>query len=95
MPRHDRPEARTEKADSRKAVEVSRELIQDSWKAMDSSGPVVPHPPVILEFGPREYAVLARDRAEAGAPVYRIVQRGIKAASSAGVIARKLLRGAK
>jgi len=39
--------------------------------------------------------VLAWARAENGEPVYRIVQRGIKAASSAGVIARKLLRGAK
>jgi len=30
-----------------------------------------------------------------GEPVSRIVQRGIKAASSAGVIARKLMRDAK
>jgi hypothetical protein len=49
---------------------------------------------VILKVGPRDYAVLAWARDESGEPVYRIVQRGIKAASSPGVSARKLLRGA-
>jgi len=46
---------------------------------------------VILRLGPRYYAVLAWARDESGEPVYRIVQRGIKAGSSVGVIARTLL----
>ena len=49
-------------------------------------------PPVILQIGPREFAVLAWVRDEAGAPVYRIAQQGIKAASTAVVMARKIER---
>ena len=50
---------------------------------------------MILRFGPRDYAVLVWDRDEGGEPVYRIVQRGIKAASTAGVLARKLIADRK
>ena len=48
-------------------------------------------PPVILRFGPRDCSVLAFDRVEDGEPVYRVVKEKIKAASTAGVLARKLL----
>ena len=48
------------------------------------------HPPVIVRSDPRDYAVLARPRDEDGEPIYRIVQRGIMPASSAGMVARKL-----
>jgi len=50
------------------------------------------HQPVILQIGPREFAVLAWLRDEAGAPVYKVVQEGIKAASTAAVMARKIER---
>ena len=50
------------------------------------------HPPVILKLGPRDYSVLAYDRDEDGEPVYRVVKEKIKAASTAGVLARKLLK---
>jgi hypothetical protein len=50
---------------------------------------------VILRLGPRDYWVATWLRDEAGEPVYRIVQRGIKAASTAGVLARKLLHEGK
>ena len=49
------------------------------------------HPPVILRNGPRDYAVATWLRDEDGEPVYKVVQRGIKAASTAGVLARKLV----
>ena len=46
---------------------------------------------MILQLSPRDYCVATWLRDEGGEPVYRIVQRGIKAASTAGVRARKLL----
>jgi hypothetical protein len=45
---------------------------------------------VILKLGPRDYSVLVYDRDEDGEPVYRVVKEKIKAASTAGVLARKL-----
>ena len=45
---------------------------------------------MILQFGPRDYSVLAYDRDENCEPVYRVVKAKIKAASTAGVLARKL-----
>jgi hypothetical protein len=50
---------------------------------------------VILRLGPRDYWVATWLRDEDGEPVYRIVQRGIKAASTAGVVARKLQEGSQ
>jgi hypothetical protein len=38
---------------------------------------------------------MAWRRDEDGEPVYKIVQRGIKAASTAGVLARKLMKERK
>ena len=48
---------------------------------------------MILRLGPRDYWVATCLRDEDGEPVYKIVQRGIKAASTAGVLARKLKEG--
>ena len=48
---------------------------------------------VILQLGPRDFSVLAYDRDEDGEPVYRVVKEKIKAASTAGVLARKLQGG--
>ena len=45
---------------------------------------------MVLKLGPRNYSVLAYDRDEDGEPVYRVVKEKIKAASTAGVLARKL-----
>ena len=45
---------------------------------------------MILRLGPRDYGVTTWLRDEDGEPVYKIVQRGIKAASTAGVLVRKL-----
>ena len=60
----------------------------------DAAPPATPEPPsrpsVILKLGPRDYSVLAYDRDEDGEPVYRVVKAKIKAASTAGVLARKL-----
>jgi hypothetical protein len=47
-------------------------------------------PPVILQLGPRDFSVLAWVRDEDGEPVYRVVKEKIRAASTAGVLARKL-----
>jgi len=49
-------------------------------------------PAIILQVGPREFAVLAWVRDEASSPVYRVVQQGIRAASTAAVMARKIER---
>ena len=43
-------------------------------------------------MSPREYSVLANDRDEDGEPVYRVVKEKIKAASTAGVLARQLMQ---
>jgi hypothetical protein len=43
-----------------------------------------------VTFGPRDFSDLAWLRDEDGEPVYRIIQRGLKAASTAGGLARKL-----
>jgi putative tryptophan/tyrosine transport system substrate-binding protein len=43
---------------------------------------------VILQSGPRDFSVLAWIRDEAGDPIYKIVQRGIKATSTARTRAR-------
>ena len=45
---------------------------------------------MILKIGSRDYSVLAYDRDEDGEPVSRVVKEKIKAASTAGVLARKL-----
>ena len=45
---------------------------------------------VILQLGPRNFSGLVWDREEDGEPVYRVVKEKIKAASTAGVLARKL-----
>ena len=50
---------------------------------------------MILRNGPRDYAVATWLRDEDGEPVYKVVQRGIKAASTAGVLARKLMQEGK
>ena len=91
-----------QQADSRKAVSTSRHMMRDSATAMDSSRaamepsapapPAVPHPPVILRNGPRDYSVATWLRDENGEPIYKVVQRGINAASTAGVLARKLMQ---
>lgn len=47
---------------------------------------------MILQLSPHEYAVLAWVRDDGGEPVYRIAQRGIKAAKIAGTLARKLMK---
>ena len=73
-----RPPAREETAPARPALQ-------------QAPGPKL-QPPVILQLGPREFAVLAWIRDEGGKPVYRIVQQGIKAASTAAVIARRIER---
>jgi hypothetical protein len=75
--------------DSRSAMDSSKAAMNQPRAPMGDAEP--PHPPVILKRGPRDYAVLAWKRDEDGEAVYRIVQREIKAASSAGVIARKRL----
>ena len=49
-----------------------------------------PEPTVIMKLGPRDYLVLAYDRDEDSEPVYRVVKEMIKAASTAGALARKL-----
>jgi hypothetical protein len=100
MPRDDRPQARVQKADSRKAIRTSRTMIRDSQSAMNASRAAMhrsppsrggaDRPPVILQLGPREFSVLAWVRDEGGAPVYRVVKDKIKAAATAALLARKL-----
>ena len=74
-------------------------MMREAATAMESSRAIMAgrapaagpgHPPVILRNGPRDYAVATWLRDEDSEPVYKIVQRGIKAASTAGVLARKL-----
>jgi hypothetical protein len=48
---------------------------------------------VILRHGPRDYSLLVWDRDEYGEPVYGVAKDRIKAAPTARVVARKLLRG--
>ena len=48
-----------------------------------------PHPPIVLEFGPHDFAVAAWTRDERGVDVYRIVQREIREASVAATVARQ------
>jgi hypothetical protein len=48
------------------------------------------HPSAILRLGPREYWVAVWFRDEDVEPIDRIVQRGIKAASTAGVQPQKV-----
>jgi hypothetical protein len=50
---------------------------------------------VILRLGPRDYCVATWLRDEDGEPIYRVVKDKIKAASTAAVLARKLLRHGK
>jgi len=91
--------------DQRKAVAKSRQAIQDSRQRMFDSAATVRHSkasiaassgaqqsrrPVILQLGPRDFAVLVWVRDEDGEPVYRVVKDRIKAASTAAVLARKL-----
>ena len=52
--------------------------------------PTASRPPVILQFGPRDFSVLVRLRDEDETPVDRVVKEKIKPASTAGVLARKL-----
>jgi hypothetical protein len=56
---------------------------------------VDPRPPVILKLGPRDYTLLMYDHDEDGEPVYCVVKEQIKAASTAGVLARKLVKESK
>jgi hypothetical protein len=104
MPRHtpeDQARARqrrVQRADSRKALSTSRQMMRDSTSAMRTSraaveraGPAGPgRPPVILQLGPRDFSVLTWVRDEDGEPIYRVVKDRIKAASTAAVLARKL-----
>ena len=48
---------------------------------------------MILRVGPRDYWVATWLRDEDGEPVYKTAQRGVKVASTAGVLARKLQEG--
>ena len=50
---------------------------------------------MILRMGPRDYTLLVYDRVEEGEPVYRVAKAKIKAASTAGVLARKLQQKAR
>lgn len=90
-------------SDSRKAIAKSRASIDDARQMMlDAAATIersttagrasrsVTHPAVILKLGPRDYSVLTYDRDEDGEPVYRVVKEKIRAASTAGVLARKL-----
>ena len=76
------------------AIETSRTAIETSRTAIERASPTAPshRSPVILRNGPRDYSVATWLRDEDGEPVYEVVQRGIKAASTAGVLARKLLQ---
>jgi hypothetical protein len=65
------------------------ELAAPSPAPAPSSAPS--RPPVMLKLGPRDCTLFVYDRAEDGEPVYRVVKQKIKAASTAGVLARKLL----
>ena len=47
-------------------------------------------PPLILQLGPRDYSGLVWVRDEGETALYRVVKDRIKAASTAGVLARKL-----
>ena len=48
--------------------------------------------PIVLELGPRNWGIAAWMRDERDVPVYRIVQRDVRAASTAATTARKLPR---
>jgi hypothetical protein len=50
---------------------------------------------VILQLDLHDFAVLAWVRDEDGEPVYRIVRQGIKAATIAATLARKLGDGTR
>ena len=50
---------------------------------------------MIFRLAPRNYSVLVYPRDEDGEPVYRVVKKKVKAASTAGVLARKLAAGAE
>ena len=63
--------------------------------AAPSPAPATGRPPVILQLGPRDYSVLVWVRDEGETPVYRVAKDRIKAASTAGVIARKLMQEGK
>ena len=45
---------------------------------------------VILQYGPRDFSVLAWVRDESDTAVYRVAKDRIKAASTAALLARKL-----
>ena len=104
MPGHrpeDEAKRKRQRADSAKAITTSRRMMRNSTAAIEASraameraSPTAPshRSPVILRNGPRDYSVATWLRDEDGEPVYKVVQRGIKAASTAGVLARKLLQ---
>jgi hypothetical protein len=62
---------------------------------LPSPGSITSRPPVISQLGPRDVSVLAWVRDEAGTPIYRVARAGVKAASTAAVLARKLQREAR
>jgi len=98
MASHDKLEDRArravQKADMRKAVATSRQMVRDSRGAMNASASSSRagglHPPVILQLGPHDFAVLAWVRDVDGEAVYRIVRPRITAGRIAATLARKL-----
>ena len=48
--------------------------------------------PIVVQLGPREFAVLVHVRDEDGVPVYEIRQRDIKDASVAATVAHQLTK---
>jgi hypothetical protein len=45
---------------------------------------------VILQLGPRDFAIARWVREEAGVPMYRITQKDIRAASTTATMARQV-----
>lgn len=73
----------------------SRQLLLGTDGAMtEPAAPMTSRPPVILQLDLHDFAVLVWVRDEGGAPVYRMAEDRMKAASAAAVLARKLQREA-
>jgi hypothetical protein len=94
MPRHDRPQARIQRADIREGrahaprddpgfSERDGQLERCDGKAQAPTG-AAEHPPVILKFGPRFVVLVWHQEDEAGAAVYWIAERSKAAAMLRG-----------
>jgi len=71
-------------------LDLDQALTARATTAPPATAPVAPRRgPIVVRLGARDFAVAAWVRDEGGVPLYRIVQRDIKAESVAATLARQ------